>query len=85
MILLGLLYHAYLRVFGYTRTWVRMSDGGEPFWIPAPIEAVNRMWLDSFYQDWDRRWIAKDFIEAYRQNGKRVLLNPMQMCVWGEM
>lgn len=83
--LLAFLYHLNLYLFGYKRTWIRMSDGGEVFWIPAAIETVNRMWIDSFYQGRDRRWIAREFIEAYRPNGKRVWLNPMQMCVWGEM
>ena len=66
MMLLALLYHLNLYLFGFKRTRVRMSDGGISFVIPASLQVVNKLFTESFRIDeFSGRWIPTRLIEAY--------------------
>lgn len=74
MILLGLLYHLYLYVFGFELTKVHMASG-DVFVIPEPYQRVK--------QTFTRGLQSHEFVPAYTVTARanQVWLNPYQFCV----
>lgn len=80
MILLGLLYHAYLYVFGFPSTRIRMSDGGVTLWVPEPYRKVVKRFGDALRG-------PPTLLPAHRYNRRmsRVVVNPMQVVYLEEV